>query len=181
MGLFSKDIKSLDDLLRQSLGELLYTERRIAKALPLLAAKVSDPLLRRELERAKMASEDHLARLEEVFHLHDAAPRSIECPAIDGIFISAEELNDEIDGSHVLDAAIAAAMQAVATYSAARYMTTTAWLRQLGRPECARLLHASLVARQRAADALCALAEQRLNARARGRTDDRPSGVALAG
>jgi ferritin-like metal-binding protein YciE len=181
VGLFSKDIKSLDDLLRQSLGELLYTERRIAKALPGLAAKVSDPLLRRELERARLASEDHLARIEEVFLRHDASPRSIECPAIDGIFISAEELSEEIDDFCVLDTAIAAAMQAVATYSAARYMTAAAWLRQLGRPECARLLHANLVARQRAADALCSLAEQRLNARARGRGDDRPSDVALAG
>ncbi|QIB33758.1 ferritin-like domain-containing protein [Ancylobacter pratisalsi] len=166
MGLLTKDIKSLDDLLRQGLGELHYSERRVARAAPALRGKASDALLRRELDGCLQASSENIARLVEAFRCIDTAPNHVECPAIDGIFISAEELNDEIDDYHVLDTAIAAAMQAVENYTIARYVTIIGWMRQLGHIEGARLMQKSLAQHKRAADAMYLLAERRLNAQA---------------
>ncbi|MCS0494842.1 DUF892 family protein [Ancylobacter sp. MQZ15Z-1] len=166
MGLLTKDIKSLDDLLRQGLGELLYSERRIRRAIPALRSKVRDPMLRRELDDCLQAATENARHLEEAFTLLGALPGSIECPAIDGIFISAEELNDEIDGYHVLDTAIAAAMQAVENYASARYVTVIGWTRELDRPETARLLQKCRARHQHGADSMYLLAERRLNAQA---------------
>lgn len=166
MGLLTKDIKSLDDLLRQGLGELHYSERRIARAAPALRAKASDMLLRRELDDCLGASGENIGHLLEAFRLIDTPAHHLECPAIDGIFISAEELNDEIDDYHVLDTAIAAAMQAVENYTIARYVTIIGWMRELGRPEGARLMQKCLARHKRAADAMYLLAERRLNAQA---------------
>ena len=171
MGLLSRDIKSLDDLLLQALGEALYTERRFARVMPKLIAKASDLQLKAELSSALAANAEGLVRIEQVFSLLDRAPKAAECPAIDGLFISADELNGEIDDPHVLDAAIAAAAQDVGTYRAARYATLTSWLRQLGRLDAARLVQANQTASQRLSDALHMLAERRLNPRAGGKVE----------
>ncbi|WP_421699994.1 ferritin-like domain-containing protein [Ancylobacter sp.] len=180
MGLLSKDIRSLDDLLIQGLGELLYTERRIAKTLAALAGKVSDPALRRDLEDGLAASTSNIAQIEEVCRRRDCRPHVAESPAIDGIFISAEELAGEIDDDHVLDIAIAGAVQAAAAYTAARYAGLIASLAGVGRTDCCRLLQAGLAHHQRVADMLRLLAEKRLNPRALGRGGRGPLPVAIA-
>lgn len=166
MGLLSKDIRSLDDLLIQGLGELLYTERRIAKTLSLMSGKASDAALRREIEQCRAAAAGNIAKIEEVCRRRDCSPRVLESPAIDGIFISEEELAGEIEDCHVLDIAIAGAVQAAAAYTAARYATLMGRLSGLGRPDCGRLLQAGLLHHQRAADTMRLLADQRLNERA---------------
>lgn len=160
MGLLTKDIKSLDDLLLQALAELRYTERRIQRALPILAGKLSDDRLQDEMQKWVEASEAYMERVDDVFRLHGATPYLVESPAIDGIFISADELNDEIDSYHVLDTAIIGAVEAVAAYSLTRYQTVIGWLRQGGRVESARLLHENLSSRRRATAALQVLAER---------------------
>ncbi len=55
MGLFSKDIKTLDDLFVHTLQDIYYAEHQIAKALPQMIEKVSDPQL-------KQAFQSHLRR-----------------------------------------------------------------------------------------------------------------------
>lgn len=169
MGLLSRDIRSLGDLVVQALGEQLYAEKRCARMLPTLVAKVSDTELKAELTAAQTASAAAIRRLEDVFRLMDRAARPMECPAIDGFFISVEENSGEIDDPHVLDAAIAAAVQDVAAYRAGRCAKLTAWLRQLGRPDAARLIQPNQLACQRFAETLGVLAERRLDPRAGGR------------
>lgn len=171
MGLLSRDIKSLEDLLVQALGEALYTERRFARVVPTLITKASDTQLKGELAAALAANAESIRRLEQSFHLLDRAPKPSECPAIDGLFIGAEEINGEIDDAHVLDAAIAAAALDVATYKAGRYTTLISWLRQLGRLDAARLIQPNQIAGQRLSDALHSLAERRLIPLASGRPE----------
>lgn len=178
--MLSKDIRSLDDLLIQGLGELLYTERRIAKTLSSMSGKASDPALRRELEQCRAAGAGNIAQIEEVSRRRDCSPCALESPAIDGIFISEEELAGEIDDGHVLDIAIAGATQAAAAYTAARYATLMGRLSGLGRPDCARLLQAGLIHHQRTADTMRLLADQRLNGQAPRRGGRGPVPVAIA-
>jgi ferritin-like metal-binding protein YciE len=66
----------------------------------------------------------------------------------------------------VLDAALAAAAQAVEHYEITRYGTLIAWAKQLGRNDCAAVLQRNLD-EEKAADAkLTGLAEAKLNMRA---------------
>ncbi|MBS7543785.1 ferritin-like domain-containing protein [Ancylobacter oerskovii] len=181
MGLLSRDIKSLGDLLLQGLGEALYAERRCARVLPTLIAKASDLQLKSELDSVVAANLAGIGRLEAVFRLLDRAPKPVECPAIDGLFIGVEEISGEIDDPHVLDTAIAAALQDVASYKTARYATLIGWLRQLGRRDAAELIQPNQAGSRRFADTLSVLTERRLIPRAGGQPQAVPRLAGQAG
>ena len=83
--------------------------------------------------------------------------------AIDGIIAEADDIAGDTDNAEVLDAALAAAAQAVEHYEITRYGSLIAWARELGRTDCADILEQTL-AEEKAADAkLTQLAESRLN------------------
>ena len=46
MGLFSKDIKTMDDLFVHQLQDIYYAEKQLVKALPIMAKKAADPQLK---------------------------------------------------------------------------------------------------------------------------------------
>ena len=72
----------------------------------------------------------------------------------------------EIADAEVLDAALAAAAQAVEHYEITRYGTLVTWAKQLGRDDCARLLNDTLGEEKETDEKLTRLAETRLNAKA---------------
>lgn len=162
MGLLTKDIRSLDDLLLQVLGELRYTERRIERELTGLAGKLSDTRLRNEVQAWADDAQFYGGRIDDVFRLNGAQPRLTECPAIDGIFIAAGELNDEIADDELRDSAILGAVESVAAYAISRYATVVEWFRHSGRAESARVLQENLAGRRQAAVALRGRAEHGL-------------------
>src|SRR6201991_254748 len=49
MGLFSKDIKTLDDLFVHQLQDIYYAEQQLVKAIPKLADKATSPELKQGL------------------------------------------------------------------------------------------------------------------------------------
>jgi ferritin-like metal-binding protein YciE len=144
MGLFSKDIKSMDDLFVHTLQDIYYAENKIVKALPTMMQKASNPALKKAFETHLHETENHVARLEEVFRMHGTEAKGVDCPAIDGIIEETEEIAGEVDDPRVLDAALIAAGQAVEHYELTRYGTLVAWAKQLGRNDCANVLQKTL-------------------------------------
>jgi ferritin-like metal-binding protein YciE len=166
MGLFSKDIATLEDLYQHQLQDVYYAEQQIAKALPKMIEKATDPQLRGGFETHLRETENQIARLERVFSLEGHSPKGVTCPAIDGIIKEANEVAGEVADKAVLDAALTAAAQAVEHYEIARYGTLIAWAKQLGRHDSATL-YAETLEEEKATDAkLTKLAESRLNAHA---------------
>ena len=166
MGIFSKDIKSMDDLFVHTLRDIYYAEKQILKSLPDMIEKSSDPQLKQGFQTHLGETKQHVTRLEQVFRLHGNEPRMVDCPAIDGIIDEAEDVAGEVEDKSVLDAALIAAAQAVEHYEITRYGTLIAWAKQLGRNDCASLLERTLK-EEKAADAkLNALAESFVNRRA---------------
>ncbi|MFS8039161.1 ferritin-like domain-containing protein [Xanthobacter sp. AM11] len=166
MGFFSKDIQSMDDLFVHTLRDIYYAEKRILKALPDMIGKASSDSLRQAFETHLKETEGHVTRLEEVFRMHGAQAKTVTCPAIDGIIEEAQEIAGEVADAEVMDAALAAAAQAVEHYEITRYGTLIAWAKRLGRNDCAGVLQRTLE-EEKAADAkLTALAQAHLNMRA---------------
>ena len=163
MGLFSKDIKSMNDLFLHQLGDIYYAEKRIVGALPEMIAKANSPQLKRAFESHLEETRGHVRRAERVFEMHGAKPRSVDCPAIDGIIEEAEEVAGDVDDKKVLDAALIAAAQAVEHYEIARYGTLIAWAKSLGRDDCARVFKETLAEEKAADDMLTQVAEQGVN------------------
>jgi ferritin-like metal-binding protein YciE len=166
MSLFSKDIKTLDDLFVHTLRDIYYAENRIVKSLPEMIDKASDQQLKKGLSNHLKESKTHIARLEKVFSMHGVEAKKVKCPAIDGIIEEAEEIGGDVADDDVLDAAIIGSAQAVEHYEITRYGTLAAWARELGRPDCAEVLEETLEEEKQADLKLSQLAESRLNAEA---------------
>jgi Uncharacterized protein conserved in bacteria len=166
MGLFSKDIKTMEDLFVRTLRDIYYAEKQIVQSLPEMIHKSSDPQLKQVFQAHLGETKNHVTRLEQVFKLHGEQPGGVNCPAIDGIIDEAEEIAGEVENKSVLDAALIAAAQAVEHYEIARYGTLIAWAKELGRNDCAVLLQQSLEEEKAADKKLTAIAESSLNRRA---------------
>jgi ferritin-like metal-binding protein YciE len=106
MGLFSKDIKTLDDLFVHQLRDIYYAEKQIVQALPDMIEKAKDPGLKQGFEAHLGETKNHVKRLEQVFKMHGVEAKGVECPAIDGIIEEADEIAGEVDDKKVLDAAL---------------------------------------------------------------------------
>ena len=163
MGLFSKDIKTMDDLFLHTLQDIYYAENKIVKSLPEMIANVSDSQLKQGLQSHLGETKGHVQRLEQVFQMLGKKATSVDCPAIDGIIDEAEDVSGDVADKDVLDAAIIAAAQAVEHYEIARYGTLIAWARQLGRSDCASVLAETLAEEKAADEKLTAVAESHVN------------------
>ena len=166
MGLFSKDIKTMDDLFVHQLRDIYYAENQIVKALPKMIEKATDSQLKQGFQSHLAETKTHVKRLEEVFEMHGVEAKGIDCPAIDGIIEEAEEVAGEVADKQVLDAALIGAAQAVEHYEIARYGTVIAWAKQLGRSDCAAVLQKNLDEEKAADKKLTTLAESSVNRKA---------------
>src|SRR5438309_9826407 len=143
MGLFTKDIKTMNDLFVHQLQDIYYAEQQLTKALPKMADKATDPQLKQGFLTHLEETKQHVKRLEEVFRMHGAAVKAVDCPAIDGIIEEADDTAGEVADKAVLDAALINAAQAAEHYEIVRYGSLIAWARQLGRNDCV-ILQATL-------------------------------------
>jgi ferritin-like metal-binding protein YciE len=163
MGFFTKEIKTMNDLFMHGLQDLFYAENQIAKSLPDMIEKATNPQLRAGFEKHLKETEGQIARLEQVFDLLDAEAKGEKCPAIDGILKEGKELIGEVDDEDVMNVGLIAAAQAVEHYEITRYGALIAWASELGRGDCVPLLKASLAEEKATDQKLTSLAERRVN------------------
>jgi ferritin-like metal-binding protein YciE len=85
MGLFTKDIKSMEDLYLHVLQDIYYAENQIKKALPDMVEKATNRDLTAALKAHLEETEKQISRLEQAFQLLGKDPKGTACPAIDGL------------------------------------------------------------------------------------------------
>ena len=163
MGLFTKDIKSKQDLFEHTLKDIWYAENKILKALPKMIDKTSSEELSQAFEHHLGETEGQVERLKQVFDIIDCEPEGVKCEAIDGIVSEAESIMSEVGDADVLDAAILASAQAVEHYEITRYGTLITWAQELGFDDAATLLQETLKEERAADSKLTMLAESEIN------------------
>jgi ferritin-like metal-binding protein YciE len=136
------------------------------KSLPDMIGNASNAQLKQGLEAHLGETKTHVKRLEQVFKMHGAKIKGVNCPAIDGIIEEAQDVAGDIDDKQVLDAALVAAAQAVEHYEITRYGTLIAWAKALGRPDCAEVLEQNLKEERATDEKLTKMAESRVNQKA---------------
>ena len=144
MGLFSKDIQSMEDLLLHGLRDIYYAENQIAKSLPKLIDQATNRDLSKGLTDHLEETKKQIIRLDQVFEKLGETPKGVKCPAIDGLISEADEVAGEVADKEVLDAAIVGSAQSVEHYEIARYGTLIAWAESLGHDDIIRLLTTNL-------------------------------------
>ena len=80
MGLFTKDIKTMNDLFVHQLQDIYYAEKQLVKALPKMAEKATDKLLKQGFLTHLDETKTHVQRLEEVFRMHGAEAKAVIAP-----------------------------------------------------------------------------------------------------
>ena len=166
MGLFTKDIKTMNDLFVHQLQGIYYAEKQLVKALPKMAEKATDKQLKQGFLSHLDETKTHVQRLEQVFQMHGAEVKAVDCPAIDGIIEEADEVAGEVEDKSVLDTALINAAQAAEHYEITRYSSLIAWAKQLGRNDCAIVLQKTLDEERATDKKLTTLAESKINLRA---------------
>ena len=163
MALFTKPIKTLDDLFVHMLQDIYYAEHQITKALPQMIEKATDQSVKNAFQTHLQETEGQIVRLEQVFRLHGTEAKAVTCEAIDGNIKEAKETFGDIDDQAVLHTALIANAQAVEHYEITRYGTLAALARQLGHSEAASLLEHTLEEEKATDHKLTALAAGSIN------------------
>ncbi|MBX9932969.1 MAG: ferritin-like domain-containing protein [Methylobacterium sp.] len=166
MGLFSKPIKTLDDLFMHMLQDIYYAEQQITKALPKMIDKATSPQLKQGFTRHLGETENQIKRLDQVFSLLGKPAKGVDCAAIDGIISETKEIMGDVEDPEVLDAALIAGAQAVEHYEITRYGTIIAFAKQLGHHNVVSHLQQTLDEERTTDTILTKLAESSVNGRA---------------
>jgi len=166
MGLFSKPIKTLDDLFVHTLQDIYYAETQIVKNLPTMIEKASSPELKSAFQQHLTETQGQVKRLEQVFQMHGQPVKGVDCAAMDGILSEAKEIMGDCDDDGVRDAAMLSAAQAVEHYEMTRYGSLIAYAKELGRNDCAGVLQQTLDEEKATDKKLTHIAESRVNKKA---------------
>ena len=155
--------KTLSDLFHDTLRDIYFAEKQILKALPKMQRAATNEQLQNAFEKHKEQTEEHVARLEQVFEIIGKSARGKTCEAIKGIIDEGEEIIDEYKGTAALDAGLISAAQAVEHYEITRYGTLRRWAHELGMPDAVKLLDATLEEESQTDEDLTSLAEKTVN------------------
>ena len=179
MGLFTKDIETMDELLLHGLKDIYYAENQIVTSLPKLIEKATNRELTKGLKDHLEETKNQIGRLDQVFNKLGQQPQGVKCPGIDGLISEADEVAGEVAHKDVLDAAIVGSAQAVEHYEIARYGTLIAWAESLGHDDIIRLLNTNLKEEKAADKKLTRIAEQSVNRRASKQWREHASGAGV--
>ena len=164
-------MKNLKDLFEDTLQDVYWAEKAIAKALPKMAEKATDDELKAAFKSHLKETETHVKRLDKVFKILGEPPNAKKCFATEGLIKEAEDLMSEAKTPEVMDAGLISSAQAVEHYEIARYGTLRTWAQELGMADAAELLQETLDEEHACNDTLTSIATGEVNIAAEDASD----------
>ena len=162
----AKKPKLLADLFHDTLKDVYFAENKILKTLPKMAKAAQSKDLKAAFTKHERETRGQIKRLENVFKILRKPARAKTCDAIMGITDEGAEIMTDYKGMPALDAGLLAAAQAVEHYEMSRYGTLRTWAEELGMPDAAALLEATLKEEKATDSALTVLAKSVVNVEA---------------
>ena len=163
MGLFTRELKSLEDLFMHGLKDIYYAEKKILTALPKLAKAAKSSELRQAFEAHFEETRNHIQRLEQVAESVGGSIKRKKCQGMEGLIEEGEEMLEEKEDSAALDAALILAAQKVEHYEIAAYGGLRAWAEQMAHSGAIDLLQETLEEERSADQKLNQIAESSAN------------------
>jgi ferritin-like metal-binding protein YciE len=143
------------ELLLHELGDILYAENVLVKALPKMAKEATDPELRKGFEKHLEETKGHVETLQQAFEALGEKAKAEQCPAIDGIKDEHDEfIREEKPGPKVRDIFLTGSGSRAEHYEIAAYTGMITIAKGLGETDCAKLLERNLKQEKAALDAL---------------------------
>jgi ferritin-like metal-binding protein YciE len=158
------DHSKLREFFVDQLQDIYWAEKKLVKTLPGLEVAATSTELRKAFRDHLKQTENHVARLIEVFQLIDAPVRAKKCPAMSGIVDEGEDIIDVTDfGSAQRDVGLIFAGQKAEHYEIATYGGLVALAKTLGYKEAAAKLEQTLAEEKQADVLLTQIAEKHIN------------------
>lgn len=164
------DSKSmLHEFLIDELKDIYWAEKHLTKALPKMAKAASSDELRQAFENHLSQTEEHVARLEQVFELLGMKPMAKKCDAMEGLVEEGKSIiEDTEDDTSTRDVGLIIAAQKVEHYEIATYGGLAQLAKTLGLSEVKEILGQTLSEEKETDELLTEIAETHINIEAAG-------------
>jgi ferritin-like metal-binding protein YciE len=149
------------ELFLHELGDLLFAEQTLVKALPKLAEEATDEELKAGFESHLEETKEHVQNLKAVFEAVGEAAKAEKCPGIEGIRTEHDEFIDrEAPAADVRDLFLTGAGARAEHYEIAAYKGLITLARGLGETDAVPLLEENLKQEKAALKSLEGAAER---------------------
>jgi len=139
------------ELFLHELGDILYAERVLVKAIPTLQDEASDDELRMAFEQHLEETQQHVSNLEQAFEALGEQAKAEKCPGIDGIKQEHDDfVSKESPSQDVLDSFLTGAGSRTEHYEIAAYEGLVTMANALGEKDVVTLLEENLAQEQQA-------------------------------
>jgi ferritin-like metal-binding protein YciE len=133
------------ELFLHELGDILYAENGLVKALPKLAKEATDPELAKGFEVHFAETKQHVANVEQVFKQLGEKAKAEPCPGIEGIKAEHDEfMKQENPSKEITDLFLTGAAARAEHYEIAAYEGLVGMAKALGETKSATLLSKNL-------------------------------------
>jgi ferritin-like metal-binding protein YciE len=133
------------ELFMHELGDILYAERTLVKALPKLQEEASDQELASGFKTHLDETRQHVTNIEAAFEKLGEDPKAEKCPGIDGIKKEHDQfVTNESPSQDVLDSFLTGAAARTEHYEIAAYEGLVTMAEAMGETEIVELLSENL-------------------------------------
>ena len=149
------------ELFLHELGDILYAERVLVKALPKLEQEASDSELADAFKAHLAETEQHVANVEKAFEALGEKAKAEKCPGIDGIKKEHDDfVKNESPSAEVLDSFLTGAGARAEHYEIAAYEGLIASAEAIGEEKVAELLSKNLAQEKEALKTMKAIGKR---------------------
>ena len=163
----------LEELFLDSIKDIYYAEKAIAKTLPRMKKAATSNTLKNAFDEHLVVTREQIARLEQVFELLGEKAKGKKCEAIEGLIKEGEGIIEDTDqGTSTRDVGLILAAQKVEHYEIASYGGLRTLAITLGNNEVASLLQQTLDEEKETDLLLTSIAENDINYQAAEEEED---------
>ncbi|MGZ8556957.1 MAG: YciE/YciF ferroxidase family protein [Chitinophagaceae bacterium] len=154
----------LEKFFTDSLKDIYWAEKHLTKELPKMQKAATTQELKDAIEEHTAQTEEHVARLEQVFESMGKKAQAKKCDAMEGLIKEGQSIVEETeDGSMTRDVGIIMAAQKVEHYEIATYGGLVSLANTLGLEEVAGILTTTLEEEKQTDASLSQIAENDIN------------------
>lgn len=154
----------LEKFFFDELKDIYWAEKHLTKALPKMQKAATTEQLQQAIEQHTAQTEEHVARLEQVFEILGKKPQAKKCDAMEGLIKEGESVvEDTEDGSMTRDVGIIISAQKVEHYEIAAYGGLAQLAKTMGQDEIAQILGQTLEEEKETDASLTEIAENDIN------------------
>lgn len=163
----------LDKFFIDSLKDIYWAEKHLTKELPKMQKAATTQELKDAIDEHTVQTEQHVARLDQVFELMGRKAQAKKCEAMEGLLKEGQSVVEETeDGSMTRDVGIIMSAQKVEHYEIAAYGGLVSLARTMGQDEIADILNSTLEEEKETDSLLTQIAENDINWEAEQETED---------